>query len=41
MKKLSAIVALLAVFQLSACNTIGGMGKDIQKGGEAVERWAK
>lgn len=41
MKMLSAIIALIAVFQLSACNTVGGMGKDIQKGGEAIEKSAK
>lgn len=41
MKMLSVMVALIAVFQLSACNTIGGVGKDIQKGGEAIERSAK
>ncbi|WP_418304118.1 entericidin A/B family lipoprotein [Nitrosospira lacus] len=35
------MVALIAVFQLSACNTLSGMGKDIQKGGEAIEKSAK
>ena len=41
MKMLSVMVALVAVFQLSACNTLGGVGKDIQKGGEAIEKSAK
>ncbi|ARO87561.1 entericidin, EcnA/B family [Nitrosospira lacus] len=41
MKMLSVMVALIAVFQLSACNTLSGMGKDIQKGGEAIEKSAK
>ncbi|HET7061590.1 MAG TPA: entericidin A/B family lipoprotein [Nitrosospira sp.] len=41
MKTFSALIALIAVFQLSACNTIGGMGRDMQKGGEAVERSSK
>lgn len=41
MKMLSAMMALVAIFQLSACNTLGGMGKDIQKGGEAIEKSAK
>jgi predicted small secreted protein len=41
MKMLSVMVALIAVFQLSACNTLGGVGKDIQKGGEAIEKSAK
>ncbi len=38
MKMLSAIITLIAVFQLSACNTLGGMGKDIQSGGKAIEK---
>jgi predicted small secreted protein len=41
MKISSIVIALLAVFRLSACNTIGGMGKDIQKGGEAIEKSSK
>lgn len=41
MKISYVIAALIAVFHLSACNTISGMGKDIQKGGEAIERSAK
>lgn len=41
MKMLSAMMALVAIFQLSACNTLGGVGKDIQKGGEAIEKSAK
>ena len=41
MKKM-LIVALLAVgvFSLSACNTMSGAGKDIQKGGEKIENAA-
>jgi len=41
MKISSAVIALLAVFHLSACNTVGGMGKDIQKGGQAIEKSSK
>ncbi|KIO49034.1 entericidin A/B family lipoprotein [Nitrosospira sp. NpAV] len=41
MKMLSVMIALIAAFGLSACNTLQGMGKDIQKGGEAVEKSAK
>jgi predicted small secreted protein len=36
MKKLWILLALAAV--LSACNTINGMGKDIEKGGEAIQK---
>jgi predicted small secreted protein len=28
---------LLAVFALSACNTVRGIGQDVKKAGEAVE----
>lgn len=38
MKKLA--LCLLAVFALSACNTIGGFGKDVSKAGQAVEKAA-
>lgn len=31
---------LLGVLGLSACNTVSGMGKDIKKGGEAIEKAA-
>jgi predicted small secreted protein len=32
---------LLAVLALAACNTFDGLGKDIQKGGAAIEKAAK
>ncbi len=35
---LAASVLLLA---LSACNTVQGIGKDIKKGGEVIEKTAK
>ncbi len=38
MKKL-LLVAMCAL--LAACNTIGGVGKDIKKGGEVIEKAAK
>jgi predicted small secreted protein len=38
MKKLLALVATLAL--LTACNTMQGMGKDIQKAGETIENAA-
>lgn len=40
MNKLTAFVAMIAVLALSACNTMQGMGKDIKKGGEAIEKAA-
>lgn len=32
-----ALLALLASFALSGCNTIQGVGEDVQKVGEEVE----
>ena len=32
--------AAIAIGALSACNTIGGAGKDIKSGGKAIERAA-
>jgi entericidin B len=29
------------LLSLAACNTIAGVGKDIQKGGEAIEKSTK
>lgn len=40
MKTLTLMIALIAVIQLSACNTLGGVGKDVQKGGKAIEKSA-
>ena len=41
MKILPVIILLIAVFYLSACNTWAGFGKDLQRGGEAIERSVK
>jgi predicted small secreted protein len=42
MKKFVSILLLASfVLALSACNTIEGVGKDVQKAGEAVEDAAK
>lgn len=35
------VLLVLAACVLSACNTVQGVGKDVQKAGEAVERAAK
>ena len=35
------IVSTLAVMALAGCNTVAGLGKDIQKGGAAIQRWAR
>ena len=41
MKKYIAIVTLFFIsFMLSACNTVQGFGKDVEKSGQALERAA-
>jgi len=32
---------LMVATQLIACNTMQGFGKDVQRGGEAIEKTAK
>jgi entericidin B len=39
MKTLLLIIA--AAFALAACNTVQGVGKDIEKGGEAIQKSVK
>jgi predicted small secreted protein len=42
MKKLFAIAAAcLFAASLTACNTVQGIGKDIEKGGEAIQKATK
>jgi entericidin A len=43
MKRLVALVlvSMFSVAMLSACNTVAGAGKDVQKAGEKVEDAAK
>jgi entericidin B len=37
MKKLMAVLMVLAMGILAGCNTMEGLGKDVQRGGEKVE----
>lgn len=42
MKKLCISLGLLvALSSVTACNTVQGIGKDIKKGGEVIEKAAK
>ncbi len=41
MKAFTVLFVLTAVFYLTACNTMAGFGRDLQKGGEAIERSAQ
>ncbi|HJW24348.1 MAG TPA: entericidin A/B family lipoprotein [Rhodocyclaceae bacterium] len=39
MKKIACVLfAIASVISLSACNTVQGIGKDIEKGGEAIQK---
>ncbi|MGE5384273.1 MAG: entericidin A/B family lipoprotein [Betaproteobacteria bacterium] len=40
MKRIGLFILALITFGLAACNTVQGVGKDIKKGGEAIERAA-
>lgn len=40
MKRIAMFLLLLGVLGLTACNTVSGVGKDIKKGGEAIEKAA-
>ena len=35
------LLALLALLALSACNTVKGVGQDLQKAGEKIEEVSK
>ena len=41
MKLFISLSIFLTTVQLAGCNTLQGFGKDIQRGGEAIERTAK
>jgi predicted small secreted protein len=41
MKKLSLILATIAALALAGCNTMQGIGKDVQKAGEKIEDASK
>ena len=40
-KKLTAVFLTLAALVSVGCNTIHGIGKDIERGGEAIQRSTK
>jgi predicted small secreted protein len=41
MKTVAALLPLMFVLLLTACNTMRGAGEDIQKAGSAIENAAK
>ena len=41
MYKIVLIASTLAAIVLAGCNTVAGIGKDIERGGAAIQRWAR
>ena len=42
LKKLMALASIVGLaFGLAACNTVEGVGQDVQAGGKAIEKAAK
>ena len=35
------VIVVMAIVGLAGCNTVKGVGKDIEKGGEAIQRAVK
>ncbi len=38
---LRTVIAFVLIAVLAACNTVQGIGKDIKKGGESIEKASK
>ena len=41
MKKIASLLLIVLVVTLAACNTIKGMGQDVQKAGSVIENAGK
>ena len=41
MKQIASLIAVSLAFLLAGCNTVKGVGQDIGKAGNAIERAAK
>ncbi|MBL8452585.1 MAG: entericidin A/B family lipoprotein [Zoogloea sp.] len=41
LRRLTAMAGVIAMLVLTGCNTVQGLGKDIEKGGEAIQKVAK
>jgi entericidin B len=41
MKRVNLFLALFAMLVLTGCNTVQGVGRDIEAGGKAIEKAAK
>ncbi|HEX2827941.1 MAG TPA: entericidin A/B family lipoprotein [Burkholderiales bacterium] len=36
--RVAAFLLVIATFALSACNTVAGVGKDVERAGEAIQK---
>ncbi|MBK6556871.1 MAG: entericidin A/B family lipoprotein [Comamonadaceae bacterium] len=41
MKRFATLFAVVGLFALTGCNTVKGVGQDVQKAGSAIENAAK
>ena len=41
MKKIAVLIPVLLAVFLAGCNTVKGVGQDVQKAGSAIEKSAK
>jgi predicted small secreted protein len=41
MKRITTLVAALSLLALAACNTVRGIGQDVEKAGEVISGAAK
>ncbi len=41
MRILMSVLVMMGVISLTACNTVRGIGQDIEKAGDTIERAAK
>jgi entericidin B len=41
MKKIVSLVLVMFAIGLGGCNTMSGVGKDIEKGGESIQKAAE
>ena len=41
MRKLSLLIITSLAFVLAGCNTVKGIGQDLEKGGEAIQKATK
>jgi predicted small secreted protein len=41
MIRITSVIVAIAAFVLAGCNTVQGVGKDIEKGGEAIQKATK